>query len=118
VDDFNIGADVIDYLGKYENGILVLLSINFNDEFTEGILYYSDTALTLTVDESVEKQLNHPIEYWSGYKKFLESILKKVVPYDEIITRIDDIDFSKYSMKSEDVNLGEDIDNIEIKTED
>lgn len=40
----NITADVIDYLGKYENGVLVLLSINYNN-FTDGTLYYSDVML-------------------------------------------------------------------------
>ena len=92
----SIKADIIDYIGKYENGVLVLLSINCDDDFSEGTLYYSNEILALTVDESVEKKIECPIELWEGYRELIISILKKVVPYDEIINRLDEIDFSKY----------------------
>jgi hypothetical protein len=36
-----ITADILDYLGKYENGVLVLLTIGYKGEFTEGTIYYS-----------------------------------------------------------------------------
>lgn len=115
--DIKITADIIDYLGKYDNGVLVLLSLNFNDSFTESTLYYSDKILVLTVDDSVEKEIGSPIELWSGYRELLISILKRVVPYNEIINRLDDIDISKYSNDKIKYKEGEDIDNDEIKTE-
>lgn len=108
-----IKADIIDYLGKFENGVLVLLSINYNDNFTEGTIYYSDKVLSLTVDESIEKDLGMPIEFWEGYRDLLESILKRVVPYNEIINRLDDIDFSNY-FKKDDTTFGEEIDESDI----
>ena len=110
-------ADIIDYLGKYENGVLVLLSVSYKDTFTEGTLYYSDKILTLTVDESIEKDLGQPIEFWSGYREFLESVLKKVVPYNEIINRLDEVDFTQYgSTLTEEFNEGEDIDEDDIES--
>jgi hypothetical protein len=118
--DIVISADIMEYLGKYEDGVLVLLSVNFNGQFSEGTIYYSDKALALTVDESIEKELGKPIEFWSGYRDLLISILKKVVPYNEIINRLDEIDFGKYFG---DVNLdssedeGEDVDDSDIKRE-
>lgn len=94
--DIVITSDIVDYLGKYENGVLVLLSINFNDKFSEGTLYYSSEDLVLTVDPEIEKEIGQPIEFWPGYRELLVSILKRVVPYDEIINRLDEIDPSEY----------------------
>lgn len=105
-----ITADIVDYLGKYENGVLVLLTIGYKGEFTEGTIYYSDQALALTVDESIEEDLGMRIEFWPGYRDLLISILRKVVPYNEIINRLDEIDTSKYtevnieSKEAEDIN--------------
>jgi hypothetical protein len=107
-------ADIIDYLGKYEDGVLVLLSINYNDNFTEGTFYYSDKILSLTVDMSIESDLGMPIEFWEGYRDLLESILKRVVPYNEIINRLDEIDFSNYFNKKNDTTFGEEIDDSDI----
>lgn len=117
--DVSITADILEYLGKYENGVLVLLSVNFNGNFTEGTIYYSNQTLALTVDESIEQELGKPIEYWEGYRELLISILKRVVPYDEIINRLDEIDFSKYfGEETPEIKEGEDISDDEIKKED
>ena len=60
--------------------VLVLLSINYNNSFSDGTLYYSNVMLALTVDESIEREIGQ-IELWDGYRDLLVSILKKVVPY-------------------------------------
>ena len=112
-----ITADIVDYLGKYENGVLVLLSIGYKGQFTEGTIYYSDQALALTVDESIEEDLGMRIELWSGYRDLLISILKRVVPYNEIINRLDEIDTSKYTEVSIESKEGEDINEDDIKEE-
>jgi hypothetical protein len=118
MEEIKITADVVDYLGKYENGVLVLLSIGYKGEFTEGTIYYSNEALALTVDESIEKDLDMPIELWKGYRDLLISILKKVVPYNEIINRLDEVDFAQYFIEPEiESKEGEDIDNDDIQPE-
>ena len=91
-----IKADIVDYMGKYENGVLVLLSINGDGSFSEGTVFYTEDSLVLTVDYTIEEKLNGPIEAWSGYKELLESIFKKLVPCDEIYNRIDEFDLYKY----------------------
>jgi hypothetical protein len=113
----SIKADIMDYLGKYENGVLVLLSINYNNSFSEGTLYYSDKMLALTVDEKIEEELGQPIELWDGYRDLLISVLKKVVPYNEMINRLDDIDFANYFNTSDDSSDGMDIDDEDITIE-
>ena len=59
-DEILMTADIIDYLGKYENGVLVLLSIGYKGEFTEGTIYYSNEMLSLTVDESIGQNTKEP----------------------------------------------------------
>lgn len=109
-----IKADIIDYLGKYENGVLVLLNLECDGEFSEATIYYSDKALALTVDEKVEKKIGSQIELWSGYRDLLISILKRVVPYNEIINRLDEVDFSQYFIDTEEDISGEEIDESDI----
>ena len=115
MDEITITADIVDYLGKYENGVLVLLSIGYKGEFTEGTIYYSNEALALTVDESIEQDLGMKIEFWDGYRNLIISILKKVVPYNEIINRLDEIDVSKYTEVSIESTEAEDINSDDIK---
>jgi len=91
-----IKADIVDYMGKYEDGVLVLLSINCNGSFTEGTVFYTNDNLVLTVDQSIEELLGGPIETWVGYKSLLESIFIKLVPCSEVIGRLDDINLDSY----------------------
>lgn len=91
-----IKADIVDYMGRYETGILVLINVGVDDKFYEGTIFYSDKDIVLTVDNSIEEKLGSEIEFWDGYKDLLESILSKLIPYEEISKRIDDVDFEKY----------------------
>jgi hypothetical protein len=91
-----IKADIVDYMGKYETGILVLINVGVDDKFYEGTIFYSDKDIVLTVDDSIEEKLGIQIELWDGYKGLLESILGKLIPYEEISKRIDEVDFEKY----------------------
>ena len=116
-EQLEITADILDYLGKYENGVLVLLTIGYKGEFTEGTIYYSDQMLALTVDESIEQDLGMKIEFWHGYRDLLILILRKVVPYSEMINRLDEIDVAKYIDVSVDSKEAEDINEEDIKTE-
>jgi hypothetical protein len=89
-------ADIVDYMGKMENGVLVLLSINCGGNFSEGTIFYTDENFVITVTEEVEKAIGFPIEKWPGYKDLSVSILKKLIPCKELIGRMDEVDFSSY----------------------
>jgi len=111
-----IKADIVDYMGKYETGVLVLINVGVDDKFYEGTLFYSDKDIVLTVDDSIEEKLGSQIELWDGYKDLLQSILSNLIPYDEISKRIDEVDFEKYISfyESDFKNLVDD----EIRSED
>jgi hypothetical protein len=94
--------DVIEYLGKFEDGVMVLISLNYLDVYYDATFFYKDDFVTLTVDEILEDILDCAIESWSGYGELVIDILNKVIPYEEIITRLDELDLSEYFKTEED----------------
>ena len=93
-----IKADILDYLGKVDEGILVMLTLSYEGEYYESTFYYKDRLVALTPDEKLEEKLGSVIEDWEGYTDLMLDIIKKVVPYDEMISRVDEVDFSQYGL--------------------
>jgi hypothetical protein len=85
-------ASVLEYLGKWEGGILVLISIEYLDKFFEGIFYYTYDKMIINVDSGLKELLGSEIELWDGYPKFMEDIINLVEPYDEIYNDLEEID--------------------------
>jgi len=103
-----IKADILEYLGKVDEGIIVILSLSYDDEYYECTLYYKERLVALTPDEKLEEKLGSVIEDWEGYNDLMIDILKRVVPYEEMISRVDEIDMSQYG-----VGLGNNNESIE-----
>ena len=112
-----IKIDIIDYMGKLEDGVIVLLSVNCDDVFSEGTIFYSDTQLSLTVDSVVEDAIGCEIEKWEGYESLLKNILDKLIPCSEISPRLDEIDFSKYVSVNTDTIIVDEIDSSLVGTQ-
>ncbi len=85
-------ATVLDYLGSWENGILVLLSIEHQGVFYEGIFYYTNDKMILNVDSTLEDILGCLIENWLGYLPLMQQIINLVEPYEEIIDTLSLVD--------------------------
>jgi hypothetical protein len=83
---FNIS--ILEYLGKIENGILVLLSFVYNDKYYESTYFYTNNEIVLTVSEELESDLGHKIQEDPEYPEIIKTIIRKVVPYNEMIKRI------------------------------
>lgn len=96
-----IEFDIIDYLGKMNDGIFVLLSLSYDNEFYEGTFFYKENIIALTPDEELETKLGSIIEEWEGYNDLVLEILKKLVPYNEMVNRVDEIDLDKYGIEFE-----------------
>ena len=94
-----IKVDVLDYLGKVDGGIIVLISLSYDGEYYEGTFYYKENLIALTPDEKLEEKLGSPIEEWEGYNDLVLDIIKKIVPYEEMINRIDDLDLNQYGIQ-------------------
>jgi hypothetical protein len=93
-----IKFDIIDYIGQLAGGIYVVLSLNYNDNFYEGIFYYKENVVALSVEKTLEKKLNCEIEDWRGYNQLMLDILSKVVPYDQMINIANDFDKEMYDV--------------------
>jgi hypothetical protein len=91
---FNIS--VLEYLGKFETGVMTLVSIIYEGTYYEGTYFYTSEDLVLTVPEELEVILGHVITEDENYPMIIRDIIKKVVPFTEIYNRMDDIDFTKW----------------------
>ena len=98
--------DVLDYLGKHEDGIIVGITIGIDGEFYDAHFYYKqleNSELFLAVScEEFEEKINSKIEDWPRYDELIVEIVKKVVPYKEMISRIDEFDPATYNLYRED----------------
>jgi hypothetical protein len=83
-------VSILEYLGKVDNAILVLLSIIYNEKYYEATFLYNKEDILLTASEELEQDLGYKITEDSEYVDLLRNILKQIVPYNELINRIDD----------------------------
>jgi hypothetical protein len=86
--EFN--ATVLDYLGRFEDGVLVLVSIHYDGLYYDATYFYNDTHLVLTPCDELEEHLGSDITSDPGYPDLIRLLLKKTIPYGEIINRLDE----------------------------
>jgi hypothetical protein len=94
--EVEVTVDIIDYLGRFGNGIIVLLNISIDDEYSEAVLFYNNDTIALTVSESVEDALGSTIEEWEGYREMLEFLFSKLVPSSELYNSLDEFNLERY----------------------
>ena len=87
-----ITASIIDYLGKYEGGILVSVGLMYKDEFFNSIFYYTDDKMIINVDDKMIQKMDHFIEEHPEYYTLMEDIINKVEPYELIIEQLEEIE--------------------------
>jgi hypothetical protein len=111
-----IKADIIDYMGTYEGCIMVLISLMCDGEYSEATVLYHKDDLMLTVHKSVEEKIGFLIEEWEGYRDLLESIFKKLVPAEEMYSRLDPVNFEEFLSLDEDIYyIDEEVDDSELE---
>jgi hypothetical protein len=81
-------VSILDYLGKLNNGVLVLLSIIYKEKYFESTFFYTKTDILLTTSEQLENAIGHKIEEHPDYINLLKEILKKISPYDEVYNQL------------------------------
>lgn len=90
--------DIIEYMGQVDGGIFVLLSLNYRGKFFEGIFYYKEHKVALTIEKTLENLLGCKIEDYEDYKNLMLSIISKVLPYDEAKNTIGEFDKNHYKV--------------------
>lgn len=99
MDKFKVS--ILEYLGKLGQGIMVLISVVYEDEYYECTYFYTAEQLVLTAPEELEAAIGHKITEDKEYPEIIKFLIKKVVPYSEMYNRIDDIDFRRWMVESQ-----------------
>lgn len=84
-----ITASILDYLGKYEGGILVSVGLMCEGSFYNGIFFYTSDKMIITVDD-LFRQTHGEIELNESYLPLMESLINMVEPYENIIGDLKD----------------------------
>lgn len=93
-----IKFDIIEYIGKLDGVIYVLLSLSYEEEFYEAVFLYKEKFVTLTVQKELEEKLECEIEDFEGYNNLMLSIIDKISPYEETIQTLHDFDYNTYEI--------------------
>ena len=97
---------VLEYLGKVEDGVLVLLSVMHQRNYYEATFFYDDKNIILTISDELESVVGD-IKKHPEYMDCLRDILRKVVPYDEMFERIDPVNFGRWVEGFIELEIGE-----------
>ena len=87
-----ITASVLDYLGKFEGGILVTIGLMYENTFYNAIFYYTSDKMVISIDDNLKKEIGD-IELIDDYIPLMESIIKMVEPYDTVINDLKDYNY-------------------------
>ena len=85
-------VSILQYLGLFNNGVLVLISIIYNDKYYEGTFFYNEEDIVLTVSNELETVLGNKIIDDVEYVDILKNILKLIAPYNEVIKQLKPFD--------------------------
>jgi hypothetical protein len=86
---------VLEYLGKIGDGVLVLVSAVHDSEYYEATYFYKSDGDVLTLSEELESALTQTADAPS-MDDMLDAVRKKVVPYGQIVGRLDHVDFGRW----------------------
>jgi hypothetical protein len=86
-----ITSSVIDYIGKYEGGILVSVGLMYNQKFYNSIFYYTADQMIINVEESLKQDIGGEIEQYKDYLSLLKSIIEQCELYENVIDQLEEI---------------------------
>lgn len=76
---------ILFYKGKYEKGIIVSISIKFENTYYDSLYYYDDQFMLVTVPDELELKLGHSIKDDNDYYQLMLDLKSLVKPFDQII---------------------------------
>jgi hypothetical protein len=86
-----ITASILDYLGKYEGGILVSVGLMYNQKFYNSIFYYTSNRMIINVEEKMTQDMKYEIEEHKDYLLLLKSIISMCDPHEILINQLEEI---------------------------
>jgi hypothetical protein len=76
---------ILFYKGRYEKGIIVNISIKFEDIYYDSLYYYDNEYILLTVPDELEIKLGYSIKEDDDYLQLMLELKSLVDPFDQII---------------------------------
>lgn len=86
-----ITASILDYMGKYEGGVLVSVGLMYKEKFYNSIFYYTESQMILSVEDKLLEELGTYIEEHPDYLSLLKSIIEKCESYEVVIEQLEEI---------------------------
>lgn len=86
-----ITASILDYMGKYEGGVLVSVGLMYKEKFYNSIFYYTENQMILSVEDKLLEELETYIEEHPDYLSLLKSIIEKCESYEVVIEQLEEI---------------------------
>ena len=86
---------ITDILGKVEDGVLVILDIEYGEKLYECSYWYTNTKFILTTSDELDKIVN--FKETEEYSNVIEYLKKTLEPYNNIIHTIKDYDIDVQS---------------------
>ena len=76
---------ILFYKVRYEKGIIVNISIKFEDIYYDSLYYYDNEYMLLTVPDELEIKLGYSIKEDDDYLQLMLDLKSLVDPFDQII---------------------------------
>lgn len=86
-----ITASILDYLGKYDDGIIVSIGLMYNCKYYDAIFFYTVNKMIITVDQSMIDDMKCQIEQHKDYVELMKSIILKCEPFPTIYEQLEDV---------------------------
>jgi len=88
----DITASVIDYIGKYEGGIMVSVGLMLEGVYYDAMFYYTDKQMIINIDEEMKKIIGD-IENHKDYYTLMEFMINSVTTYEDMIETLSEMDY-------------------------
>ena len=98
-----ITASILDYLGKYEGGILVSVSLMYKENCYDAIFYYTGDKMIITLNDKLHELIGD-IELTEYYLPLMKSIITMAEPYEDIIDTLKEYEFDWNQSESQEFN--------------
>ena len=86
-----ITASILDYIGKYDDGILVSIGLMYKSKYYDAIFFYTVNKMLITVEQSMINDMKCQLEQHPDYVELMKSIILKCEPFDSVVDQLEDV---------------------------
>ena len=59
--------NILEYIGKVKDGVMTLITLEYNGVYYDATFYYTKDLVTLTIDDKLIDVMGHDIEDYENY---------------------------------------------------